>query len=80
MLEINVLARNILTRYLAHDRAFYRTRLVVLCMSQGRVKESWQYGIVLGAVDPRFQQIEEEDYMAMQNQEVNLNMVEEYFG
>lgn len=72
-------SQNTLAWYLALDGARNRSRLVVFRRSFGRVEEFWRHDMGLGSVETRFDEIEEQEFVALQNQNevVNVNVVDE---
>lgn len=74
-------SQNRLARYLAANGARNSSRLVVFRRSFGRVNDIWMRDMGLGTLESRFQEIEEEEFLAMQiqNEEINVNFVHENF-
>lgn len=60
-------SQNRLARYLAAHGAINRSRLVVFRGSFGRVNELWRNDMGLSAMETRFEELEEQDFLAIQD-------------
>ncbi|KAK1385311.1 hypothetical protein POM88_023046 [Heracleum sosnowskyi] len=67
--------QNSLAAFLAVDGAHNRTRLVVFRRPFGRVREIWHLDMVLGLAIENFDLIEEEDYLELQQRDIEVEQV-----
>ncbi|KAK1373849.1 hypothetical protein POM88_030042 [Heracleum sosnowskyi] len=67
--------QNNLAAFLAVDGAHNRTRMVVFRRPFGRVREIWHLDMGLGLATGNFDLIEEEDYLEIQQQEIEVEQV-----
>lgn len=64
-------SQNRLARLLTMESAMNHTRLVVFSRSSGRVRELLRLDMSLGVLDDSFREFLEEDYLNMQEHEIN---------
>lgn len=67
-------SRNRLARFLVEDSAATKTRAVRVYGTFGRVSELWHLDMGLGFVADQFMVINEDDYLALQQQEEEWQM------
>ena len=72
--RVVVPSQNMLARYLAEDGAATKFRVVRMRRPFGRVRELWHLDMGLGFIGGNFSVVDEDEYVAMQQQQMEVEV------